>query len=293
MRYSQRDLFVILIVGSIATAAFVRAETGPKVRAERPDRGSAREDRIEELLAMPPAARRASLKSLTPDERKGLWLALKKAELGRVGEEPADYQELERRALESPSPARPNRPLPAKAVGTIAYDTGPFSVSLAGNSLVGNRFDTHTGNPVVVSGSVSWVQAVVVRGPGTGMRKVALSDSAGFVMLGPQTTMGGAPFLFSSFTLVSGMTVTVTFTGLGVNYTGSSFFVLFGDFSSSYVPVLGTGTTLGQGHHGVVGYTGGATTSVVGTSTLGGTLNAFVRAAGNIVPVELMSFEID
>jgi hypothetical protein len=41
----------------------------------------------------------------------------------------------------------------------------------------------------------------------------------------------------------------------------------------------------------VVGYTGGTGPNITGTFDFGGTLNAFVRARGNIVPVELMSFD--
>jgi hypothetical protein len=40
-----------------------------------------------------------------------------------------------------------------------------------------------------------------------------------------------------------------------------------------------------------VGYTGGL--GITGTFNLGGNLNALVRASGNIVPVELMWFEIE
>jgi hypothetical protein len=178
--------------------------------------------------------------------------------------------------------------LQTRAVGTITYDDGVITTSFGGGAIVGNRFDTHTGIPVFGSGTVETVQAVVV--PGSAIT----SSSAGFVLLGPQTTMGGANAIFSTFTAgLTAATETVTFTGLGVSYTGSSFFVLFGDFASSYVPAFGSGSTLGQGFHGVVGYTGGMGPNITGTSNLGGTLNGLVRATGNIVPVELMTFGIE
>lgn len=178
-------------------------------------------------------------------------------------------------------------------VGAIVYDAGAPSNMFGGGQIVGNRFSTHTMVPVLTSGTVTSVQAVVVQGPAF----TTMGDSAGFVLLGPQTGMGGAIAIFSTFTNgLTGTTETVSFTGFGANYTGSSFFVLFGDFASSYVPYFGTGSTMGQGHHGVVGYTGGMGPNITGTFNLGGTRNAFVRASGNIrseVPVELMKFEIE
>jgi hypothetical protein len=176
-----------------------------------------------------------------------------------------------------------------KSIGTIAYDSDFPSISFGGGALVGNRFDTHTGIPVIASGTVSTVQAVVVQGPAF----TQTSSNAGIFILGPQTVGGGAPGLFSTFTTASGVLDTVSFAGLGVSYTGSEFFVLLADNAGSYVPVLGTGTTLGQGHHGLVGYTGGSAPSITGTFNFGNAFNTLVRATGNIVPVELMSFGVE
>jgi len=99
--------------------------------------------------------------------------------------------------------------------------------------------------------------------------------------------------LFSSFTTATGVTDTVDFNGLNVNYTGNSFFVLFGDFASSYVPAFGTGTVNSQGHHGMVGYTGGMGPNITSTFDFGGTLNGLVRASGNILPVELIEYDVE
>lgn len=181
----------------------------------------------------------------------------------------------------------------SSAVGSIVYDNGVGTTSFAQNNvIVGNRFDTFSGgNPVLMSGTVSTVIAVVAQGP------AFTTSSAGFVLEGPQTVGGGAFAIFSSFTAASGApTDTVTFTGIGRSYTGSSFFVLFGDFNNSYIPVFGTGTVNGQGHHGVIGYTGGMGPNITTTNNLGGNLNALVRAGGNIlsdVPVELMKFKVE
>ncbi|MCA1779058.1 MAG: hypothetical protein LC637_06670, partial [Xanthomonadaceae bacterium] len=175
-----------------------------------------------------------------------------------------------------------------RAVGTITYDDGVSTTTFGGGAIIGNRFDTHTGVPVLASGTISQVQAVVVQGP------AFTSSSAGFVIEGPQTAGGGAMAVFSTFTTgLTGTTNTVTFSGLGVNYPGSSFFVLFGDFANVYVPAFGTGTTNGQGHHGVVGYTGGMGPNITSTFDFGQTLNSLVRASGNILPVELIEYGVE
>jgi hypothetical protein len=237
---------------------------------------------IAALRAMSRADRRAELKKLTPEERRGMWMELKREQVAKQGAAHMNYASMTGHPVTAVPAALP------RVIGTIAYDGGFPTTGFGGGALVGNRFNTHTGIPVLASGTVSTIQAVVVPGPAHG----SSSSSAGFVMLGPQTTGGGALAVFSSFTNATGVIDTVSFAGLGANYTGSSFFVLFGDFASSYIPVFGTGTTLGQGHHGVVGYTGGMGPNITGTFDFGGALNAFVRATGNIVPVELMTFDV-
>jgi hypothetical protein len=244
------------------------------------------DSRIKALMAMPAKERRAELKKLSPAERKGLWLAVKGSQFASRGE-PAKYRDLKGFPVDVDQGFKGKRLLPKAAVGTIAYDSGFPSVGFGGGAIVGNRFNTHTGIPVCNPGTVSTIQALVVPGP------AQTSSSAGFVLLGPQTTMGGAMALFSTFTAATGVIDSLTFAGLGVTYTGSSFFVLFGDFAASYIPVLGTGSTLGQGHHGVVGYTGMMGPNITGTFDFGGILNSYIRATGTIVPVELMAFEVE
>ena len=242
---------------------------------------------IAKLAEMKGSDRRAYLKKLAPEERRGLWMEARRLRAeDRATKAPAKGSGY---ATPTPVDVEPGEEWTTggPTVGTISYDSGFPSVGFGGGQLVGNRFSTHTAAPVLASGTVSTVQAVVV--PGAGLT----TSSAGFVMYGPQTGGGGAMAVASTFTTASGVIDTVNFTGLGINYTGSSFFVLFGDFSSSYIPVLGTGTVNAQGHHGRVGYTGGMGPNITATGDLGGTLNAFVRATGNILPVELMSFRID
>ncbi len=269
---------VILVSLIAACLAIAAGSADAQTAVTAIDRG----EQIEALRAMEPSQRRAELKKMDPSERRGLWMELKGAERqDSVARATGLYSSMTPQTVT----AQPSASWASRAVGTIAYDNGFPSTGFAGGALVGNHFDTHTGIPVINPGTISTIQAVVVPGPSQ------TGSSAGFVIHGPQTTGGGAMALFSSFTAASGVIDTVSFAGLGVTYTGSSFFVLFGDFASSYIPVFGTETALGQGHHGVVGYTGGQGPNITGTFNFGGTLNAFVRATGNIVPVELMSFD--
>lgn len=239
---------------------------------------------IETLLAMPADERRATLKQMSPDQRRGLWFRLKRAEVREKSSSRKAYRDLvgTNRTSRSTAP-------PAKLAGTIQYDDGVVNTTFGGGAIIGNRFDTHDGGvQVTASGTVDTVVAVVVEGP------AFTSTTAGFVLLGPQTGGGGAMAIFSTFTTaIAGTTDTVTFAGLGASYTGSSFFVLFGDFASINVPAFGTGSTNGQGFHGVVGYTGGMGPNITGTFDFGGTRNGLVRVTGNVLPVELMSFDVE
>lgn len=251
------------------------------------------DERVAELRAMNPSERRAALKAMNPEERQGLWFQIKRMDREQRGgaEQSAGFYRdavAAGRGGDESGAAVQGREAGSRAVGTITYDDGVITNTFGGGAIVGNRFDTHTGVPVLANGTVSTVVGVVQPGPGQ------TTSSAGFVLLGPQTGGGGAMAIFSTFTAgLTAATETVTFSQLGVNYTGSSFFVLFGDFAQSYVPAFGTGSTNGQGHHGLVGYTGGQGPNITGTFDFGGTLNGLVRASGNILPVELMEFGVE
>lgn len=245
---------------------------------------AAGDPRVPGLVALSPAERRTALRAMSKEDRKSIWFELKRA---LAAANRGQAQAIKGAGYQG-RPTTPQNPTSAVGpnLGTIQYDSGAFSTSFGGGAIVGNRFDTHTAIPVLDPGTVTEVQAVVVQGP------TFTTSSAGFVLLGPQNTAGGATAIFSTFTGAAGTTDTVTFTGLAAPYT-QSFFVLFGDFANSYIPVFGTGTVNAQGHHGVVGYTGGMGPNITGTFDFGETLNSFVRATGQIVPVELMSFDID
>lgn len=247
------------------------------------------DSRIAELRALSKDDRNAALRAMSQDERRGLWFQLKQAERadkGRTSTADGFYRD----AVAQGAGTRGSAPRAAgsRAVGTIQYDDGVVTTSFGGGSIVGNRFDTHTGGVnVTASGTLDTIVAVVVEGA------TVTTSSAGFVMLGPQTVGGGAMAIFSTFTGAAGTTDTVTFSGIGVSYSGSSFYVLFGDFANSYVPAMGSGTNNMQGHHGVVGYTGGMGPNITSTFDLGGSLNGLIRATGNILPVELVEYGVD
>jgi|GEM_PF-2091507 len=259
----------------------------------QPAGGDALQEKVAELSALSPEARRAELRKMSAEERRGLWFELKRSAALPDGA-PADSRATYRRPVPPAAAgatgleAAPVAAPPERLIGSITYDDGAFTASFGGGAIIGNRFDSANGDPLLASGTISSVVGVMVPGPAN------TTSSAGFVIEGPQTGGGGAMALFSTFTNgLTGTQETVVFSGLGVNYPGSSFFVLFGDFASVYVPAFGTGTTQGQGHHGVVGYTGGMGPNITGTFNFGDALNALIRVTGNVLPVELMSFEVD
>ncbi|MBD8526479.1 DUF11 domain-containing protein [Pseudomarimonas arenosa] len=249
---------------------------------------------VERIAALAPADRRAALKQLSPADRRGLWFAvMSEVRANRGAGSPATrgqgaYQGAGNRAGGKRGPVKFDTG--AKVVGTIQYDDGVANTTFGGGAIIGNRFNSaRVGmnlEPILTMGTVNTVEAVVVQGP------AFTTSSAGFVLLGPQTVGGGAMAIFSTFTGATGVTDTIQFSGLGVNYTGDSFFVLFGDFANSYVPAFGTGTNQTQGFHGVVGYTGGMGPNITGTFDFGGTRNGLIRVTGDVLPMELASADL-
>lgn len=250
--------------------------------------------RIAELRVMSASERQAALQAMSPQERKTLWFHVRKMNQAERGNaQPADgfYRnavQLQKHSGGEPS-ATASAPAGQRAVGTITYDDGVGPTIFGGGAWVGNRFDTHTGVPVLASGTVDTVMAVLRPGAGA-----AATDSAFFAVYGQQTAGGGATAIFNTaITGLTGATATVTFTGIGANYAGDSFFVMFDDANTVYIPAFGTGTTDGQGHHGLVGYTGGQAPNFTSTFNFGNTLNGLVRASGNILPVELIEYGVE
>ncbi len=170
-------------------------------------------------------------------------------------------------------------------LGTIQYDNGAVTaVPMVSSNCFGNQFNTHTGLPMPgpsPAGSLTKITFYMV----------SVAPPNAFVsVFGPVTTTGpgtAAPFILSQLAtgVVAGAFNTHTF-ATPIAVSGASFLAGVWYFGSDVVG-LGTGTTNGQGHHGMM------INDIVGTgfATLPG-LNALVRTSGTIVPVELMNFDV-
>lgn len=170
------------------------------------------------------------------------------------------------------------QPAKSRAAGTIQYDDGVATGTPTGDSHCwGNQFNSAMGSSVNASGSVTGVQFYMA----------AVTGNAFVSVYGPVAGATAAQLTSVSVPAAAGWN-THTFTA-ALNYTGSSFLAGVWYFGGDSVAV-GTGTTGGQGLHGMHINDG-----AVGTGfTAPGTFNALVRASGNVlVPVELMSFSVE
>ncbi len=162
--------------------------------------------------------------------------------------------------------------------GIIAYDDGVVTGQAGISSYsFGNQFNTAVGSPVNASGSVTGVRFYMLSAAG--------SDNVFVSVFGPVSGTA-APFLTSvSLPSVPGWN-TVAFP-TAVSYTGASFLAGVWYVAGDTIAV-GTGTTGGQGLHGMW------INDIVGTDfNAPGTFNAMMQASGDIlVPVELMSFSV-
>ena len=154
---------------------------------------------------------------------------------------------------------------------TTAPSTSSFSY--------GNQFDTFSGtNPVMANGTIATVAFSMGTAAGT--------DNVFLSVFGPVSGTT-APVLSSvSVPAPNAGGINSYVFPTPVAYTGSSFLAGVWYISGDTVG-LGSGTVAGQGHHGMV------INDIAGTgfATLSG-LNALVAAAGDILPVELMTFTV-
>ncbi len=169
----------------------------------------------------------------------------------------------------------------SRVAGLIQYDDGVVTAIPGLSSFsFGNQFSTAAGSPVNANGSVTQLQFYMASGAGT--------DGVWVSVFGPVAGTT-APVLSSAFvSVIAGSATWSTHTFASpVTYTGASFLAGVWYLGGDSVG-LGSGTSAGQGHHGMM------INDVAGTgfSTLPG-LNALVRAGGDVlVPVELMSFSV-
>lgn len=201
-------------------------------------------------------------------------------------------------ASTAPAAERPGRgsrtatarivPAVPQVIGTITYDTGvnvgfhPDSPSAAQNRVVGNRFNSALGGPLLATGMVSFITVFPAN---TGPQSVSIAL--------PPNTMNTAMVLdFVNAPLVAGQFNSVEFDPaitVGPDFLGF-FLGTFGTFHAAGLLGMSDMATMGQGYHAVQGFyfAGMATMIEVVPSR-----NAMLRATGDILfPVELMDFRI-
>jgi len=206
--------------------------------------------------------------------------------------------------IQTKAPNLPNSQTGEAAFGTITYDTGTFTnlavqPAISGDVLsFGNQFNTQNGG-IIPTPSVTVTQIAVwpalVDGSTTG------SGSAFLTIFGPVNTAGtnAAPINSTNQGGLSPQTWnTVSQSGV-IPFTGPAASFLIGMWAST-APATGSpcatdcvgfddsASVNGQGFHGmhVDDFSGGDFGTISGE-------NALIRAIGNVVPVELMTFEID
>lgn len=183
------------------------------------------------------------------------------------------------RALDAPVQAA--RVKNSRAMGTIIYDDGTVTATPSTTSFCyGNQFNTFSGaNPVMVSGSVTAMSFFVASGAGT--------DAVFVSVFGPVAGTAASVLTSANVSLNNGSGAFNTYTfATPVNYPGSSFLAGIWYVAGDSVG-LGSGTTNGQGYHGMM------INDIVGTGFAPlSSLNALVGASGDVLPVELMTFTV-
>ena len=179
---------------------------------------------------------------------------------------------------------------------TIGYDTGTVTAQSVspGSRAFGNVFDSHLGNPLGMGNSVTQVTVFLAGLAGGAVFATAFDQ----LNTGAGTANSINDFLWSSAEtplVVNALnTWSIANAGEGpLNFVGDS--VLFGLWNTAQdvgtdedaVGLDSSGTTMGQGFHGMqIDFGGGAFSFMPG-------VNSIVRVTGPGLPVELMSFSVD
>lgn len=181
------------------------------------------------------------------------------------------------RPLDEPVQTKPPK---NRVAGSIKYDDGvATSAPGVSSSSFGNQFNTAAGSPVNSAGSVTMLEFFMATGAG--------SDNV-FLSVFGQVSGTTASVLTSASVPASSGTWNVHTFAAPIAYPGASFLAGVWYVAGDSI-ALGSGTTGGQGMHGM------HINDITGTSfTAPGTFNALMRADGDVlVPVELMSFSIE
>jgi hypothetical protein len=189
-------------------------------------------------------------------------------------------------------PKRKGRAIPARlaeepnVIGMVRYDTGvnagfhPDAVT--GNRVVGNRFNSHLGGPLLMTNRVFTLTAFPAN---TGPQSVSIASGL--------NSMGTAMVIdYINVELVGGQFNAITFSPpvwVGPEFLGL-FLGSFGTFHPLGLVGMSDMATMGQGYHAIEGFYQGSmlATMLVPVPNR----NAMVRVRIDVFPVELMEFEI-
>jgi len=179
-------------------------------------------------------------------------------------------------------------PAAPQVFGTVTYDTGtnvgfhPDDPNPALNRVVGNRFNSALGGPLLATGMVSFLTVFPANSGPQSVSIVLPPDSMNSAMVLDFVT---APLVANQFNSVP----FVPPVGVGPDFLGL-FLGRFGTFHPAGLLGMSDMATMGQGYHAVQGfYRAQMTTMLEGIPNR----NGLLRATGNIlVPVELMEFRI-
>lgn len=197
-----------------------------------------------------------------------------------------------------------NHLVPARTANiSITYDTGTFTgvgdiPAIADNFAFGNNFDSISGGPVggpknTVTITQLTAFMAIVDGSTTG------TGGAFATIFGPP--VGTIAPSLTSANIAGLQAGTFNTIAIGATITGTNLNFMAGIWNPTAGSTAGTtpcatdcvgfdnsGTVAGQGNHGMAVEDFGG-----GNFTPSTTANAMLRATGNLVPVELMSFSID
>ncbi len=237
-----------------------------------------------------------AMKSMTREERRAAMQAYKTAredEARRAGAVPSSKKSVTK--LETPRKVveKAGVRLPGS---NITYDTGTvFGGAGVASQMLGNRFDsalnpagTSCCFPVETSGSITMITFDMVATFFGSAVWSLYSDIMGNTAV--QVTSMARPGIMTGLNTLSVMSPTTANA-----YMNGTFLAGIWQFSPAMTGLaIDTGSTGGQGFHGISLNDGAVGTGLTTVTTGGMGVNAVFRVSGDVAtPVELMSFEIE
>ncbi|MET0552888.1 MAG: hypothetical protein ABW221_07620 [Vicinamibacteria bacterium] len=169
---------------------------------------------------------------------------------------------------------------------TITYDTGtnigfyPDAVGGNVNRVIGNRFNSQLGQPLLMTGMLSMLTVFPAN---NGTQSVSIGGTPNTMGTATVIDYIAANLMASTFNQVTFPAVTVPADFVGV------FIGTFGASQPAGLLGMSDMAVNGQGYHAVDGfYLGGNQTMLAPIANR----NAMIRASGDPLPVELMDFKI-